>query len=248
MRMGSTGFLVERTPGKVKSLPRLALRVCVGLSEEMLFWWQVSVRPLKLRKLKESAPLKLHIGCGQVMIPGWVNIDIRPGADVVVDVRRGLPFADGSVDYIYSEHFMEHLAFEEGGKILREFARCLSERGTVRIAMPDLDYLVDRYGSDWRDQEWLSSPWYEFVSTRGRMINVAFRSWGHKYLYNEEDLRDQLSRAGFRKIERCEWSRSCHPDLAGLETRRDSKLIVEAEKGQRHQALDIPRPGAALHG
>lgn len=62
------------------------------------------------------------------------------------------------------------------------------------------------------------------------MINISFYWWGHKYLYNEEDLKNQLTRAGFRKILRCEWNKSNHVRLCNLETRKDSRLIMEAEK------------------
>ena len=58
-------------------------------------------------------PTRLHIGCGQQAIPGWINIDNQglPGVDQVLDVRRGLPFAD--VATIYAEHFLEHLSLED---------------------------------------------------------------------------------------------------------------------------------------
>ena len=35
----------------------------------------------------------------------------------------------------------------------------------------------------------------------------------------------------FKKIARCEWNESDHVELCGSETRNDSKLILEAEKG-----------------
>src|ERR1700737_1488969 len=62
-----------------------------------------------------TAPMtRLHIGCGQEAIPGWINIDNRelPGVDRVLDVRQGLPFQN--VSAIYAEHFLEHLALEDG--------------------------------------------------------------------------------------------------------------------------------------
>jgi hypothetical protein len=41
-----------------------------------------------------DAPVRLHLGCGQSPIAGWVNIDVQalPGVDRVLDVRHGLPF------------------------------------------------------------------------------------------------------------------------------------------------------------
>ena len=111
---------------------------------------------------------------------------------------------------------------------MKECGRCLKKGGVLRVAMPDLDYIIQKYNADWKNQDWLSWPEYEFIKTRGRMVNVAFRFWEHKYLYNEEDLTNQLIRAGFQKTERCNWNESSHVELSGLETRRDSKLIMEA--------------------
>jgi predicted SAM-dependent methyltransferase len=163
---------------------------------------------LKIRNLRKADALKLHVGCGKVKFPGWVNIDIEPGAaDLIIDVT-----------------------YEECEKVLQEFWRVLKKGGVLRIATPDLDYIIDRYINNWRDQEWLTWPEYSFIKTRGEMLNISFRWWGHKYLYNEEDLRNQLKKANFKKIVRCEWGKSKHASLCGLETRKDSKLILEAEK------------------
>lgn len=174
--------------------------------------------------------LKLNVGCGKVKLPGWVNIDIEPSADFVIDVRKGLPFEDYSLDFIYNEHFLEHLTFEEGEKVLREFYKCLKKGGVVRIAMPDLDWVIQQYNKDFKYQDWFPGPEYKFVETKGRAINVAFYWWGHKYLYNEEDLRNHLIKAGFQKIKRCEWNKSNYRELSNLETRKETRLIMEAEK------------------
>ena len=81
--------------------------------------------------------------------------------------------------------------------------------GGVRIVMPDLDYIIQKYKmQDWRNQDWLSWPEYEFVKTRGQMINISFRWWWHKYLYNKEDLRNQLTKVGFQKIMSCKRNKS----------------------------------------
>jgi len=159
-----------------------------------------------------------------------VNIDIEPGADLVIDVRKGLPLDDCSVNFIYSEYFLEHLTYEEERKVLEEFQRCLKVGGVVRIVLPDLDYIIQKNNTSWRNQNWLSWPEYKFIKTKGRMINISFRWWGHKYLYTEEDLRNQLIKAGFQKIKKCEWNESNYVELTGLETRNDSKLIMEAIK------------------
>ena len=188
------------------------------------------VNRFKATRFKKMIPLKLNVGCGKVKFPDWVNIDIEPDADLVIDVTKGLPFDDNSVDFIYCEHVLEHLTSDEGEKVLREFYRCLKVGGVLRIAMPDLNYIIQKYNTDWKNQDWLSWPEYKFIKTKGQMINISFRWWGHNYLYNEEDLRNQLIKAGFQKINKCERNRSNYIELADLETRKDSKLTIEAEK------------------
>jgi predicted SAM-dependent methyltransferase len=185
---------------------------------------------LKINKLRKMKPLKLNVGSGEANLAGWVNIDIEPGADLVADPRRGLPFLDNSADFVYCEHVIEHFTQKEGQAALAEFQRCLRIGGVLRIATPDLDYIIEKYGTDWKDQDWLSWPKHQYIETKGQMINIAFRSWGHKYLYNEEDLRNQLESVGFTRIERCEMNKSNHVELCNLETRLDSRLVLEAEK------------------
>jgi len=210
-----------------KQLLRITFRLCRKFCLPII----LVINRFKAKKFQKISPLKLNVGCGRVKLEGWVNIDIDYGADLIIDIRKGLPFYDDSVDFIYTEHVLEHFNFKVGGKILKEFYRCLKKGGYVRIAMPDLDYVLFKYNSqDWREQDWLTWPEYKFIKTKGQMINVSFRYWGHKYLYNEEDLKNQLIEAGFQKIIRCKIQESGHTELCNLETRKDSKLIIEAKK------------------
>jgi predicted SAM-dependent methyltransferase len=188
------------------------------------------VNRLRISKLKKATPLKLNLGCGKVKYKGWINIDLQPNADIVMDIRKNLPFEDNSVDLVYNEHLIEHLTFQESSKFLNQIYRCLKIGGTVRVATPDLDYIVDKYFNNWNDQEWLRTTEYGYIKTKGNMINVSFREWEHKYLFNEEDLRIHLVNAGFKSVERCSINQSKNPELSGLETRSDSKLIIEAIK------------------
>ena len=181
--------------------------------------------------------LKLHLGCGTVHLPGWVNIDLASRAreldtppDLNLDVRVPLPFPDGSTRLIYHEHLIEHLTIDEGQRCLRDWFRLLQPGGVLRIATPDLEYLVERYRSGWHDQAWLALPEYAFIQTRAEMLNVALRWWDHRYLYDGEELERRLREAGFGTVRRCGLRQSAVPELAGLETRDDSKLILEGVK------------------
>jgi predicted SAM-dependent methyltransferase len=173
---------------------------------------------------------RIHVGCGSVRFDGWVNVDLERSseADVLVDLRGGLPLKPRSVSRIYSEHVLEHFSLEDGRVLFRDFYNSLEDGGVARIAMPDLANLVSAYLGDWRRQDWLEDPVYSDIDTASHMLNVGFRSWGHRYLYDFDDLALRLSAAGFSAVSRCEWGKSEHPDLVGLERRPDSMLIVEA--------------------
>jgi len=183
-----------------------------------------------MKIIMETKSVKINIGCGKANLQSWINLDIEKGADIVLDLNQGLPFKDNSVQYLYSEHLLEHFSFREGQVLLKDCFRILSEGGIIRIATPDLDHIIKKYSSDWKNQDWLLSPEYSFIKTKGNMLNVVFSWWGHKFLYNEEDLRIQLEDAGFTNLVRTDFGSSRFSDLCNLETRNDSKLIIEAEK------------------
>ncbi|MEG4111291.1 methyltransferase domain-containing protein [Microcoleus sp. Pol12A6] len=177
---------------------------------------------------------KLHIGCGQVKLVGWINIDemLHPGiTDLQLDITKGLPYDDDSCSLIHHEHFLEHLSAEAGLSFLKECYRLLKSGGVMRIAMPSLDQIIEKcYLGNWKDQDWLKWPEYQFIKTRAEMLNISFRWWGHQWLYDREELHRRLQEAGFTIIRDVEWGNSDIPELRNLETRKDSLLICEAEK------------------
>lgn len=179
-------------------------------------------------------PYRLHLGCGKVRFDGWVNVDADRSlrtTDIVWDLALGLPVEDASCALIYHEHFMEHLTVEQGLSHLRECRRALLPGGVLRIATPSLDFLIERLcAGDWREQDWLTWPEHRFIRTRAEMLNIAFRWWGHRWLYDREELHRRLRESGFPWVRDCEWGNSDVPDLRGRETRFDSILICEVER------------------
>lgn len=158
----------------------------------------------------DGLPRRLHIGCGQQSIPGWINIDNQglPGVDQVLDVRNGLPFR--GVAAIYAEHFLEHLELEDGLAFLRECRRVLSPEGTLRLSTPSLDWVLTTHYR-WKD-----------VSPEDRRLdcmrlNRAFHGWGHRFLYNDATLRSALRGAGFAQVRFHRYGESEIPELSGLE-------------------------------
>lgn len=190
-------------------------------------------RQVAQRRLTGMAPgSRLHLGCGPNHFHGWVNIDIDPSVhpDVRLDLRLGLPVPASIATLIHSEHVLEHFSLADGTRLLADCYRALAPGGILRVAMPDLRALVEHYSADWRAQDWLENPAYDEIDTPAHMLNYALREWGHRYLYDFEDLESRLQHVGFQYIKRVRWGDSTEVMLQGLETRKDSQLVVEAKK------------------
>jgi predicted SAM-dependent methyltransferase len=74
------------------------------------------------------------------------------------------------------------------------------------------------------------SPHLPVTHTKAEYLNVVFRWWGHKWIYDRSELRRRLQGSGFAEIADSEIGVSNHPDLCGIEQRQDSLLVCEAVK------------------
>ena len=176
----------------------------------------------------EKNQIKLHLGSGDISMEGWINVDLNAAnADLHLDLRDNLPFQDSSVAFIFSEHFIEHISREEGLQFLKECYRVLTKDGTLRLSTPSLKYLATSYLTRNLD-EW-GELWHQ--TTPCISMNEGMRSWGHKFLYDEEELVHLLSEAGFTDIRFVKWRESSIDDLVGLESRPfHHEIIVESSK------------------
>lgn len=190
---------------------------------------------LRARKFvaRHPGPYRLNIGCGAVHFDGWVNVDLnpRPAVDLVWDITNTLPFPDDSCEFIYNEHFMEHLRLQDAVGFMRECYRVLQPGGVLRVGMPSVAESVRcYYENDWRNQPWLEKYGYNWIQTRAESINISFRHWGHQWLYDDEELTRRMKEAGFTDIRTVAWGESVYPELSQRETRRETRVICEARK------------------
>jgi predicted SAM-dependent methyltransferase len=202
-------------------------------SEEVMSLFQREKQPA------EEGPVRLHIGCGQESIPGWINIDSRPlpGVDRVLDVRQGLPFRGATA--IYAEHFLEHLAFDDGLAFLRECRRALAPSGVLRLSTPNLDWV---YATHYRMGPAATA---EETLRDCLMLNRAFHGWGHQFLYNRTMLEAALKSCGYATVRFQRYGQSDVPELVGMEkheTWQDTPemphvLIAEALGQAREEPL-----------
>lgn len=94
-----------------------------------------------------SSSTYLNLGCGERLHPGWVNIDMTSEAPGVLrhDLRKGIPFPDGSCGAVYHSHLLEHFPKEQALAFLWECHRVLQPGGIIRAVVPDLEQIVRCY-------------------------------------------------------------------------------------------------------
>lgn len=184
-------------------------------------------RALVQHYLAANPVRKLQIGAANSVLPGWLSTDVRPASKQVayLDATQRFPFQDRSIDYIYSEHMIEHIRWNKGAFMLRECRRILKPGGKLRVATPDLKVLLGLYeqkSGATGDQyvKWITDV---FLSDVGEyrpvhVINNAFRNWGHQFLYDGELLEKALRHAGLQDIRRCAFGESEDPQLRGIES------------------------------
>lgn len=89
----------------------------------------------------------LNLGCGNSYHKDWLNIDFRSRHKDVIghDLLKGIPIKNSSIDVVYHSHILEHFSKENGLKFIHECYRVLKTNGIIRIAVPDLEIIVNEY-------------------------------------------------------------------------------------------------------
>lgn len=89
----------------------------------------------------------LNIGCGGHFHEAWTNIDLVSTSPHVraYDLRKGLPYSEGTFDAVYTSHVLEHLSPETAQASLREQLRVLKSGGIIRVVVPDLEDKAREY-------------------------------------------------------------------------------------------------------
>jgi predicted SAM-dependent methyltransferase len=191
---------------------------------------------------------KLHIGCGDHILPTWLNSDFEPDHPGVMqlDATRAFPFEDGDFSYVFSEHMIEHISYADGLNMLAECYRILRPGGKIRISTPDLSFLMDLYKEPKTtlQREYITWSAERYFRKRSAsldtfIINNFFHQWGHQFIYDEKVLRLSLQHAGFSRIVRCNLLHSEDAELRNLENEsrlpagfvRLETLTLEGNKG-----------------
>jgi predicted SAM-dependent methyltransferase len=152
--------------------------------------------------LQENNEICVEVGAGDKKGQnGWITIDITPNCDIFWDLRKGLPFPDGSVTKIYSSHFFEHLSFKESQEFLADCRRAMIPGGRFLICVPNARIYLEAYvsGKDLEPSTYLVYEPAHNHTTRIDYVNyTAYMNGEHKYMFDEENLIYILEMSGFK--------------------------------------------------
>ena len=159
--------------------------------------------------LSSNVLKKLQIGAQSNSISGWLNVDLLPKTNAVayMDATQRFPFVDNSFDYIFLEHMIEHIKFEEALFMLKECKRILKPGGKVRVSTPNLESLFDVFKNLEAkvNQEYVRFYIDKFYpqgtpADPVYVVNKLFYGFGHRFIHSESSLTYLLSSAGFQSI------------------------------------------------
>lgn len=160
-------------------------------------WWRIRhlLRPPTAPRNPDGR-INVHLGCGAVNHPLFVNVDARPWPHVhhVCGVEQLPMFTDSSVDLVYVCHCLEHISFRTVPDVLLEWRRILKPEGWLRISVPDFDRIVSIFIECERDVDVIQKP---LLGGQGYALNF------HKSLYTQSHLTRLLAGGGF--INAREW-------------------------------------------
>jgi predicted SAM-dependent methyltransferase len=211
---------------------------------------KVLARPFSInRYFRDNPSPKLHLGCGDNNVAGWLNADkFSFKADIYLDAKKKFPFKNNLFDLIYSEHMMEHLRITVIAQFLGETFRILKPGAVFRVSVPDLEIFAKKYVEN--DHEFFK-PYlvtykkfldtgrkkhkkYWITRTNGSVFVAItnYRVCKHHWMYDFETVRRCAEEVGFSKIIKQKFRESVSADAAKMdqEMRKNDSLYVDLIK------------------
>jgi len=133
--------------------------------------------------------MKYNLGCGDIPIEGWENIDIKQGRNAYP-----LDIPDGSADVIRASHLLEHFDNVTVYDVIKNWISKLKVGGSLMIAVPDFEKIAKAY-----------------IEKTGNYNVSGYLMGGqtdandfHRSIFDKNSLTDLLKSAGLDDIQ--EWT------------------------------------------
>ena len=146
---------------------------------------------------------------------------------------KRIPENDSSVDVVYSSHMVEHIEKENVSLFFKEARRVLKSGGVIRLAVPNLMLLVDKYLEDCDADKFIESTLLTRNKPKTLMAMIKYLLIGdrnHQWMYDGKFLCKLLSLYGFKKPRVLEIGQTSilEPGMLDLKERSDESVFVEA--------------------
>ncbi len=157
-----------------------------------------------MSKIIQEDLIKLHLGCGDKKLNGYINIDIREDVnpDLVDDIGSLKNINKDSVDVIYASHVLEHFGRHEYINVLSRWYDVLKPNGVLRISVPDFESI---------------SEYYNQTKDLPKVIGMLYggQTYKENYHYHTWDyltLESDLLKLNFKSVNRYNWRDTDHSD------------------------------------
>ena len=203
--------------------------------------------------------MQLNLGCGLQVSDRWTNVDYALGARFAKipffrllnrklrlfdfdwnekiylhNLTKKFPWADCTIDAVYSSHTLEHFSREDGRRFLAECHRVLRKNGIIRIVVPDLQHNVVEYiEGQTRADEFVEKLGVLYKDSNNMLKNrlSPLLQFPHKCMYDRPRLLEILSEIGFDASSRAPFDSDIRDiRLVELEVRTKNAVVVEGRK------------------
>lgn len=164
--------------------------------------------------------LKLHLGCGNNLLEGYVNIDkYNEKANKIMDVTK-LEYPNACVDEIFTSHMIGHITYSDFIKALKEWKRVLKKGGVLVIRCPNFEKHL---------YNWLNSSYKKRWGRNNENVNVilGIQDRGPGYLnrniFTIKRLKELVKMSGFQVFK-------CTPNITRDGSIPNGDIILQARK------------------
>lgn len=150
-------------------------------------------------------PVKYDFGCGNHKMEGFIGIDINPAsqADIIWDLTAPCPeIPDGSADFVWSAHVMEHIPYPKNIDFFAEILRVLKVGGqfTLIVPHPGHDSAMVPDHKHWYTMQYIDDVLRPFPTVRFDLVECPKTPLFYKIQEALPQLTEDDIVTGFRNV------------------------------------------------